>query len=301
MTIPGANVAPGDSLARTQDALRLAIQNGASQAAVDALGSGVTPDNYLSGLTLSNNGSDTTNDINIAAGVAMDSTNAVLIEASALTKQLDANWAAGTNQGMRNSAVAIANGTYHLYAVAKAAGADPDIYAHTSATVSTVLTALQAETGGADYIYARRVGSILRESASIVQFNQKGDTFKRVTSVLDVNATSAGASAVTRTMSVPTGIVLEMVMAVAIVSGSAGFEYVWVSSLDETDQATSDSGAAFAITTGVLVPTLGISGTTVGGIFTNTSAQIRTRQNQGAADTKLTIRTLGWIDRRGRD
>ena len=133
------------------------------------------PRGYIDGCALSNNATDTTNDIDIAAGICRDSTNAVDIELSAITgKQLDANWAAGGSAGMRNSAAGIADGTYHLYAVRTAASATGDIYAYagvagtdpdSAAAISTMLTALQAETGGGSYAYARRIGSIIRSTS----------------------------------------------------------------------------------------------------------------------------------------
>ncbi len=50
------------------------------------------------GLALSNNTTDATNDIDVAAGKAVDSTGAVVMSlASTMVKRLDANWATGTN------------------------------------------------------------------------------------------------------------------------------------------------------------------------------------------------------------
>ena len=122
---------------------------------------------YIYGLTYSN-GTDATNDIDFAAGGCMDSTGAFFITCAAMAgKQLDVNWAPGAAAGMRNSGAAITDTDYYLYAVAKADGTQ-DYYAHTSTTVATVITALQAETGGADYLYARIIGYIQRASSTIV-------------------------------------------------------------------------------------------------------------------------------------
>ena len=124
---------------------------------------------HISGLLWQNNSGDAVNDIDIAAGSCRDSTNAVDIVCAAMTKQLDANWAVGTNAGMRNSAAAITDTGYYIYAVATAPGVQ-DYYAHTSATVSTVLTALQLESGGSAYVYARMIGWINRVGGTIVAF-----------------------------------------------------------------------------------------------------------------------------------
>src|SRR3990167_1953787 len=68
------------------------FMNGQGNWATPAGGSGL-PAGHIYGLTLSNNGTDPTNDIDIATGKARDSTDAVDISlASALTKQLDAAW-----------------------------------------------------------------------------------------------------------------------------------------------------------------------------------------------------------------
>lgn len=136
----------------------------------------------VQGVTLSNlsksfygltyaNGTDAVNDINFAAGGCMDSTGVVFITCAAMAgKQLDVNWAPGASAGMRNSAAAIADVGYYLWAVAKAAGADQDYYAHTSSVAATVLAALQAEPSGSAYVYLRNMGWINRVGGTIEAF-----------------------------------------------------------------------------------------------------------------------------------
>ena len=69
------------------------------------------------GLTLSNNASDATNDIDIATGQATSSAGTqVMTVATAFTKQLDAVWAVGTNAGGLDTGT-IANATYHVHAI----------------------------------------------------------------------------------------------------------------------------------------------------------------------------------------
>lgn len=255
------------------------------------------PRGCIDGCTISNNGSDATNDIDIAAGVCRDSTNTVDITVPALTgKQLDANWAAGSSAGMRNSGAGIANGTYHIWAVRTAASATADIYAHTSATAATVLTALQAESGGSSYAYLRRIGSILRESAAIVAFTQNGDIFHRKSTAADISASNPGTSAVTRTLSVPTGIKVTARVYAGIASGGSAPSAILLTDLDETDEAVvAGTLANFAVNSSVSVS---------GGLFevvTNTSGQIRSRISASAADIALKITTRGWRDARGKD
>jgi hypothetical protein len=257
----------------------------------------ILPRGYIDGCTLAN-GADTTNDITIAAGVCRDSTNAVNITVAAMTtgKQLDANWAPGDAAGMRNSAVGIANTTYHIYAVAKADGTQ-DIYAHTSTTVATVLTALQAESGGSSYVYARLIGSIVRVGATLLQFDQTGDKCLLKTYVADINNTADHTTAVTAALaSVPTGIKMDALVTVGA-AGSGAAQGTLVTPTAVTDQAPSDAG----------LPGLTVTSTASVGqylfmqvaIQVDTSAQVRYRSTNAAVDTLIITR--GWIHPRGKD
>jgi hypothetical protein len=258
------------------------------------------PRGYIDGLILSN-GTDATNDIDIAAGKCRDSTDAVdIVIATALGKQLDANWAAGgttgTPVGGRNSTAGQAwdDGTWHCYAVRTAASSAGDIYFHKSTTVATVLTALQAESGGTDYIYARRIGSITR-STSIRPFVQDGDEFLLKTPLNSYSSSNPGTSAVTYTVvGVPTGVKMG-----ALLNGYARFATTGngiyrVFSSDETDAAVdatnmtgreaTDDYSSFMLT-----------------VRTNTSAQAKFRFSVSAGSDAMNINCRGWIDSRGKD
>ena len=254
---------------------------------------GRLPRGYIDGCTLSNSSGDATNDIDIAAGVCRDSTNAVDITVPAISgKQLDANWAAGGSAGMRNSGAGITNTTYHIYAVRTAASATADIYAHTSLTVSTVLTALQAETGGSSYAYARRIGSIVRASNAILTFVQVGDEFLWKVASLDRSSLLGGSSAVLQTLTVPTGLQVRALFNIYAAAGQG----ILVSSPDFTDATPS----AF------IAPIINYrSSTSVAnsaGQFltrTNTSGQVRLRTLDDSA--AVYISTMGYYDTRGKD
>src|SRR5574341_1608783 len=133
------------------------------------------PRSYLAGYGLANNAGDATNDIDIAVGScrSKDNTDNILL-ASALTKQLDAVWAVGTNAGMRASGAAITDTTYHIFVIKRPDTGVIDIAADTSATGANIA----ANTNTA-YTEIRRIGSILRESGAIVAFTQRGDSFVR--------------------------------------------------------------------------------------------------------------------------
>ena len=246
---------------------------------------------HIFGLTMANDAGDLTNDINVVAGAAVDSTGAALIRlTSTLIKQLDAAWAVGNNAGMLDTG-AIANGTYHIYIIQRPDTGVSDILASTSATAPTMPT---------NYTLKRRIGSILREAAAIVLFTQNGDSFQRTTSVADISAGNPGTAAVTRTLSVPTGV---KVQADVIVGGgnndASSGAYFYFSDLATTDSTPTGGIAEF----GRLQSASGLSseGYARRYIYTNTSAQVRSRVSFSSADVSLIIRTFGWIDRRGRD
>lgn len=249
------------------------------------------------GLTLSNNGTDATNDIDIAAGKAVDSSSIVnMTLAAAMTKRLDANWAAGTNQGGRYSGAAIANTTYHVWLAAKAAGADVDVYLAPSAVPATVLGWLQAETGGAAYLYVWRIGSILRESAAIVPFTQRKDYFERNTLSAAVSATNPGTSAVTRTLNgIPDGIPVEAdifaSMALTIDTAGTGL----ISALTAADDVPGlNNGIGNFGQPKSAFTTQGVPSEIR--VMTNTSAQVRSRISTSDGNTVLRIVTRGWKD-----
>lgn len=260
---------------------------------VDDLASG-----FLYGLTLANNTGDATNDLDIAAGKCIDSTNAVLMTLSALTKRLDADWTAGTGNGMRNT-TAIADTTYHIFAVCKAAGADPDIFAlgnSQGTTAAQAITALQAMTGGSAYAYARRIGSIVR-ATSIKPFRQYGDRFVWESPALDVNATNPGATAVTATLTLPLGLQIEADLLVAARGNTNNF-HAYISDPAQADVTpTSTIRNAMSVTSGA---GQAVSLPVPVRVRTNTSAQVRYRLSASGADDTFSINTLGWIDTRGR-
>ena len=257
------------------------------------------PRSYLAGLGLANNGVDATNDIDIAVGMCRGTGDVGdIILAAALTKQLDAAWAAGTNAGMRATGVAIANGTYHLFAIMRPDTGAVDVAADSSFTGANV-----AANTNAAFTVKRRIGSILRESAAIVAFSQLGDEFLRKSSVLDVSAANPGTSAVSRTLSVPTGgqVWAKFNATVVNTTASAVGDPLFTEP-DRNDEAVSISAAPLAS-----APRYGNAGGAVAVtsvnmlVRTNTSGQIRSRLGGSDANTTLYIATQGWIDRRGRD
>ena len=118
---------------------------------------------HLWGMTLSNNGTDATNDIDVAAGScasddAVDA-NRVLLNPGAMTKQLDVAWAAGSAAGGRISSESLVDGQWFIYAFRRSGGMDDYCF-------SQSLTPTLPDSGTSK----RLVGWIWRASAAIALF-----------------------------------------------------------------------------------------------------------------------------------
>lgn len=240
-----------------------------------------TPRGYRFGGTISNNAGDATNDLDFAAGewASDDAATAdrVLLSTTALTKQLDAVWAAGTNAGMRVGA--LANGTWHLYAFRPAAG-DDDIMAEQS-TTPTLPSGTKK----------RYIGSWLREGGVLVPIVQGGPgncRFDRKVPINSYNQANPLTAAITVTSHVPTGRSFEAIMGWTLNSGAGGGSIGLVTALD-----TTDTGPA----AGVNNIRNGTSASVAGEVRvrTNTSAQFRARLDFSDANTVLQFTTIGWV------
>lgn len=113
---------------------------------------------YTFGLTLTTNGSDATNDVDIAAGAAAsDTTPFYLMQlASALTKRIDAAWAVGTNQGGLDTGV-VGNNTYYIWLIQRSDTLVTDALFSLSNTAPTM---------PANYDRKRLIGYLYRASAA---------------------------------------------------------------------------------------------------------------------------------------
>lgn len=246
---------------------------------------------FLSGLTLSNDGSAPNSVLDISAGVCTDSTNVISINLGAFTKSTAGSWAAGSGSNGMGTGLTIAATTwYHVFAIINAGAAD--VYFDTSVTAANAPTSTTA---------FRRIGSFKTDGSShILAFVQHGDTFNWLAPVSDISANNPGTSAVLRTLSVPLGVVVNaVVMPVLENISNGGNSYLYLS-----DPGTNDVAASPTFT---IVPrSIGAAGGVVdsGGfvqMFTNTSSQIRSRLAYSDANVTLYINTLGWIDSRGKN
>lgn len=241
---------------------------------------------HIFGMQISNNSTDSVNDIDISAGeCASTETNPVLmVLGSVLTKRLDASWSVGSGNGGLDTGT-IANTTYHVWIIQRSDTGVVDALFSTSPSSPTMPS---------NYDRKRRIASIVRSGGSILGFNQDGDDFIYNNTILDVSDTSPGTSAKTRTLSVPTGIIVCAKIRVLSVGLNVNFRSI-ISSLSQSDEAVANNPNAGGLTAGVS------NGQTAVGltIRTNTSGQIRSR-GESATNSQIYISTEGYVDSRGR-
>lgn len=159
------------------------------------------PAGYITGLGTSNNVTDPTNDIDIAAGSCRDGSNlASMALAASLTKKLDASWVVGTNQGMLDGTESVAgtpdNDTfYFLWLIRRSDTGVVDVLASESGSAPTLPTG---------YDQKRLIGAVRRGTAANAAYYQDGDWFRFQANRAVLSAgTSTTAAAVTISGSVP--------------------------------------------------------------------------------------------------
>lgn len=247
----------------------------------------VTPAGFIYGLETSNNAVDNNNDIDIGAGYARDTTNVdTILLTAAMTKRVDAAWAAGSGNGGRMSAAAVADGTtYHLFVIKNPTTGVVDAGFDVSPTAPTLPTG---------YTLFRRIASPVRLTGTFWPYKQLGDEFLWGPAVQDVNVSAPGNSGVLRALTVPKGIkVVARILAAKSGGGSGVGNDTYISSPDQNDEVPAtqlgyaDSSITYQANAELFVRT-------------NTACQIRTRSNQGGGGT-LKIYTLGYIDTRGKN
>ncbi len=109
---------------------------------------------YFTGLTLTTNAGDATNDVDIAVGAAASDVSPYYLMqlTSALTKRIDANWVVGTNQGGLDTG-SVANSTYYIWLIQRSDTLVTDVLFSLSSTAPTMPTS---------YDRKRVIGSVVR-------------------------------------------------------------------------------------------------------------------------------------------
>jgi hypothetical protein len=247
---------------------------------------------FIDGL-ITSNGTDAAHDIDTAVGECMDSTNSTLMRlASSITKQIDVDWAEGTAAGGFPSALTLSIDTwYHFFVIAKTDGT-------VDAGWDTSLSATNLLADATGYTLFRRVASHLTDaSANIISFLQNGDRFRWFGQPIDIALGNPGTSAVLGALSTPLGIqTIALINARLADSSAAGITTLYISEIAQEDKAAGTGSAGMSLITGVEAD----EATAQFDVFTDTSSQIRTRISVSTADHSVQIKTVGWLDFRGK-
>lgn len=226
------------------------------------------------GLTISNNATDPTNDIDIAAGSDWDPVNNVLLElTSGMTKRLDASWTVGTGNGGLFSGSKAANATYYKYLIRKASDGSIDAGFDTSPVAANIPSG---------YVGWIDLGAVMTDGSGVIRpFSQLQNYFYLTTPVLLVNGTAPPTSATLLPVTSPAGVKARAILEVANASVS-GDKRLYISS-------PSTGGLVKQ-----LVALTGLTDVDLIEIATNTSSQISYSANS-AANHFAYITSHGWV------
>ena len=179
---PGTNASVGISGTSPAQSLAFTIPRG-DVGPQGPAGTFRLPRNYLSGLIVKNNSTDLANDLDIAAGICRSDDDSADIQLpSPITKQLDVAWAAGTAAGGRDTG-AIADGSWHLFAIKNPT---------TGVADALFSLSISAPTMPSGFTLKRRIASVVRRTATLVQFTQIGDYFEFKSPVADISNAAFG-------------------------------------------------------------------------------------------------------------
>lgn len=243
-----------------------------------------SPRGHIWGLTMSNAGGDTTNDIAVAAGEACDENGTGnIILASAITKQIDASWAVGTNAGGMNTG-SVANSTwYEVHLIKQVDTGVVDVMFTTTANRATL---------PANYTLQRRIGWVRRGTATNLQFTQIDDYITLTTQIADVSNAASATSEAAVTLTVPPNAIARFrASTVSATSTNAAWCIVFK---EIVEGAVTPAG-----TTGIA--SLGgfdLSAWTAGHFELRVSSTSTIEHNSSVTTANFSISTYGWIDHR---
>jgi len=234
-----------------------------------ASGSSAVISGYINGYTLSNDGTTPNTVLDIAAGYAADSTNAVMITGTAFTKSTAGTWAAGSgNNGLGTGLTLVASTWYHVFAIIN--GGSFDVYFDTSPTAANKPTSTTA---------FRYIGSFKTDASShILAFYQNGQQFLWAVPVADISS-GGTTSAALYTFSVPLGIITNPILYGT--SGTNNAFEIWSPSLGSSYAASGMQGSVSY--TAPIPPTSA----------TNTSSQLYAIT---AGASTLIVKTAGYVN-----
>lgn len=232
------------------------------------------------------NGTDSDHDINFTAGNFDFDDQSGQATLSAITKQIDAPWAEGTNAGGLDTGTVAADTFYYLFA----------IYNPTTQTSDALFSASKTSpTLPSGYTKKKYVGCVLTNgSDNLVGFRQIGNLFRYTSLVVDLYVQTPSTTGALATITVPPidNIVADLTLTLRETSHNLKIMLL-VTNPNETNDAPSDTGKYhLALNTQ--------SGdryqATSRLVSTSSLGQVRYRVNTTDANTYLGLMTNGYFD-----
>ncbi len=242
---------------------------------------------------ISNNSVDPTNDIdfNSCRFTFDDGTGEVL--ASGYTKQLDAVFVAGNNQGGRIGT--LADGTYNCFR----------IYNPSNGLSDEIMADSMTPSLPAGYTKKRYCGSILRESGAIVQFIQAGNYFFRRLLAFSGNY-NPGATAVDVQLDVPINLqVIALFNTYAYISGttfdSTRYFRIYSEAIETIPSPTTPTPSSTNLDTATKQEVAGgvnweWKNATASEMLTNSDGELKVVAIANTDGSNIRFFTRGWID-----
>lgn len=236
---------------------------------------------HINGLTLSN-GTDTDHDIDIAVGSAGEDGGDLLVLGTTLTKQIDAAWDVGTDEGGLDTGAVAGNTLYAVWLIKRS---------DTQVVDALFSTSFTAPTMPADYDEKRLIGAVCTDSSSnIIQFVQVGDYFRYTSEIIqDVSdSTLADATFETGVLSVPPNCLAHVYVSATTDDNSGIPAVVWVRYPSSAESTKQESMGAALIADSEFLSTNGF-------VLVDDSREIEYAAAEPSGDTTIDIRTHGFI------
>lgn len=253
--------------------------------------SGFMPRGHIWGLGMAN-AADANNDITVSAGECRDENgNHDMVLTAAITKQLDAGWAVGTNAGGLNTGAEANSTWYEVHLIKRLDTGVVDVMFTTTANRATL---------PASYTVQRRIGWIRNDgSGNILAFTQVDDHFTLTTQINDQSVTTTLTAAAITLTAPPSSIVRFRANLQANTGGATGsMTTVVFSEIVEGNVTPAATTGISSLTTGEWVAATACA--TAGHFELRLSSSSQIEHDSDVANGTFDISTFGWIDTRGR-
>ncbi|MGR9188840.1 hypothetical protein [Rhizobium leguminosarum] len=238
---------------------------------------------YLTGLITVRTSATT-----ITVGIGAFKRNGRYVKNTAsMSKNINANWAAGSGSGGLDAGSLAASSTYHLHSISKDADGSFDWLYSLSVAAPTV---------PAGYTLVGRFWSVVTDASSVIRdYAQSGNKCVFTTNVQESNIGSNLAKSLVTWATAPNGLSVDMIIALTALANNVANATTDIASYDVTANSSSNSYSCRAIATAASTVT-SIINVIVGKVRTNTSKQFYLSVSYTTANGTALGTSLGWED-----